>query len=148
MIRHTRRAGMWSALLAGAGLATWVGLIAVPPAMANVPNRSHARPSSGVEGQVLFSPVCPVEHYPPDPACAPRPGPADIRLLRSGRVVATARAGSDGRFRIVVPPGRYEVGASPGPIGIPTPCTANPSPVRVVPFAFAQVDVHCDTGIQ
>jgi len=34
--------------------------------------------SGGVSGTVLFSPVCPVERVPPDPACAPRPGAGEI----------------------------------------------------------------------
>ena len=102
-----------------------------------------------VGGRVFFSPVCPVERVPPDPACAPRPGPADVELVTAdGRVAARARAGEDGSFTIPVAPGRYEIRASvPGP-GFGGACHVEPAEVTVESGASVPVAVSCDTGIR
>lgn len=102
-------------------------------------------------GTVLFGPVCPVERFPPDPACAPRPGAAHIQLARAdGTVAAQGDAGSDGRFALTVTPGRYTVNAASGP---PAPavgrgCAATPAQVALAAGATATVAVSCDTGIR
>jgi len=102
---------------------------------------------SGVEGLVLFSPVCPVEQNPPDPACAPRPGTAEIRLVRrNGSVAAEGEAGSDGRFLIRVRPGRYAVEATTSSPG--RGCEATPSEITVTARTLVDVAVSCDTGIR
>lgn len=106
-------------------------------------------PSSGVEGTVLFGPVCPVERVPPDPQCAPRPGPADLHLMRTDNGASTSgQAGTDGRFSIAVAPGTYLVTAvatrpSPG-----RGCQAVPAQVTVSAGSFAPLAVSCDTGIR
>lgn len=104
---------------------------------------------SQVRGTVRFSPVCPVEHVPPDPACAPRPGAAHIELLLGDHTVAAqGDAGPSGDFAIPVAPGTYIVSATPVS---PTPgrgCGANPVQVIVPPGAASTVAVSCDTGIR
>ncbi|MDQ1428538.1 MAG: hypothetical protein QOK39_2014 [Acidimicrobiaceae bacterium] len=110
-----------------------------------------APPGSSVRGSVAFSPTCPVEKIPPDPACAPRPGPAHIELARAdGSVAAQGDAGANGRFAITVAPGIYAVHAttlpSTPPIG--RGCTATPASVTVTPASGASVTVSCDTGIR
>jgi hypothetical protein len=108
---------------------------AVPPA------------GSEVTGTVRFSPVCPVERLPPDPACAPRPGPADIELVGpDGVVAASTTAGEDGAFTIPVPPGSYEVRAAAGTLG--RACQPDPAQVIVAPASSVSVSVSCDTGIR
>jgi hypothetical protein len=100
---------------------------------------------------VTFSPTCPVEQIPPDPACAPRPGPAHIELVRAdGSVAAQGDAGANGQFAITVAPGTYAVHATtlPGSAAIGRGCTATPASVRVTPAAGADVTVSCDTGIR
>jgi hypothetical protein len=105
---------------------------------------------SAVHGTVLFSPTCPVEQVPPNPACAPRPGAAHIQLVRAdGTTAAQGDAGSNGQFFIQVAPGSYTVKATaPTPAAIGRGCTANPSPVTVTPSAASSVAVSCDTGIR
>lgn len=104
---------------------------------------------SGIEGTVRFGPVCPVERIPPDPACAPRPGAAVIRLVGTdGQLRATGEAGADGRFSIPVAPGDYAVTAT---ASAPSPgrgCQADPAQVTVVAGSFTSVSVLCDTGIR
>lgn len=104
---------------------------------------------SGVKGTVQFSPVCPVERIPPDPQCAPRPGAADIQLVRpNGTVAAQARAGPDGQFSIAVAPGTFAVRASAPAPGPGKGCQVEPAEVTVVAGAVATVVVRCDTGIR
>jgi hypothetical protein len=104
---------------------------------------------SGVAGIVRFGPVCPVERIPPDPACAPRPGAASIRLeAGGGRPAITGTAGADGRFSIPAPPGVYAVSATATPASPGRGCGADPSPVTVVAGTFVSVSVLCDTGIR
>ncbi|HUQ64405.1 MAG TPA: hypothetical protein VM121_11680 [Acidimicrobiales bacterium] len=117
------------------------------PAFADTRQQVRFRPPSGVEGRVIFSPACGTEPAPPEPPCSAQPGEADIRLLLHGRVVAATRAGSDGRFRILVRPGRYDVvadGGGPPIVG----CSANPARVAVLPQRVSWVDVACDSGMR
>lgn len=111
--------------------------------LASIPQRSR------VSGIVLFSPVCPVERLPPDPACAPRPGAAEIRLVRTDNgTIVSGLAGTDGRFSIPVQPGTYVVQAA---ASAPSPgrgCSAEPSKVTVAAGAVASVSLSCDTGIR
>jgi hypothetical protein len=62
-------------------------------------------PASGIDGQVILSPVSPVE----------RPGTVNYRPYQAiigvtneaGRTVAEVRSGPDGRFEIILEPGTY-----------------------------------------
>lgn len=100
---------------------------------------------SGIQGTVLFSPVCPVERFPPEPGCAPRPGPAEVRLMNAqGGLVGSAEAGEDGRFTILAPPGAYTLtGASGRPVG---GCSS--IELEILPERILEVTLDCDTGIR
>lgn len=105
--------------------------------------------TTGIQGAVLFAPVCPVERIPPDPQCAPRPGPARIRVLRGdGATAAEVTAGSDGRFLATLPPGTYTVTATPTSPGPGRGCLVEPSSTTVLAGALITVAVTCDTGIR
>ncbi len=104
---------------------------------------------SEVRGTVVFSPTCPVERVPPDPACAPRPGAATVELARlDGTVVARYPAGPDGIFNIRVAPGTYTVLASASLSGIGGGCQADPAEVTTGPGESTTITVTCDTGIR
>lgn len=102
-----------------------------------------------LEGRVTLSPICPVETFPPNPSCAPKPYQTlvSIRTL-SGTVVASVPTDENGYYRVTVKPGEYEVTASGG----------NPLPrcedVRVSVISDdinemnASVNISCDTGIR
>jgi hypothetical protein len=105
--------------------------------------------SSEVRGTVLFSPVCPVERDPPDPACAPRPGPATVQLSRTDGIgFAEEQAGDDGRFSLTVPPGVYSVHAFGAASGVGGGCQPDPAEVTLEPGTSTTVTVSCDTGIR
>jgi hypothetical protein len=96
MLRRTRIGPAVAVLLA----ATTAAL----PASAS----TQKRPRSGIAGQVVIGPTCPVERV--GESCE-HPYQATITILRepSRRRVATVRSSADGRFRIRLRPGRYEL---------------------------------------
>ena len=108
--------------------------------------RSAVPGDSGVSGLVLLGPLTPVEQVggPPNE----RPYEAAVRVVRAGSddVVASARSGADGRFRVNLAPGRYTlIAASPDNAVLPY---ASPVDVTVVAHRFADVTIRFDTGIR
>ena len=101
---------------------------------------------SGISGRVLVGPTCPVQTQPPTPSCADRPLATAIRVMRlaNGTVAARTRSGSDGRFRVRLRPGRYEVRAASGR---PVPRCGSLR-VTLRSHRFAHVTLSCDSGIR
>lgn len=102
--------------------------------------------NSGVRGTVMVGPTCPVESYPPDPACADKPAKIFVYVLRGselGDTVASLVTGPDGMFEFSLPPGEYRVMA--GELGPPT-CTAQK--VTVTPGVYENITLSCDSGIR
>jgi hypothetical protein len=102
--------------------------------------------ASGVRGQVLLGPTCPVvqEGSP----CPDEPvEDVVVRVLGSdGETVAEATSGSDGRFELALPPGRYSLEAVVGPDG--PGMFAKPVEVTVSAGTFVDVVVPVDSGIR
>jgi hypothetical protein len=115
------------------------------PSVSATPSRSASPPAAvtGLQGTVSAGPTCPVERV--DSPCPPRPLSAEVDAKdASGRLAATTRSGSDGHYRLMLPPGTYTLTvASTGPFPrCPTPTGT------VVAGSSATVDIHCDTGIR
>jgi hypothetical protein len=92
---------------------------------------------------VSAGPTCPVERV--DSPCPPRPLSAEIDARdASGHLAGSTHSGSDGQYRLALPPGTYTLAvASAGPFPrCPTPTAT------VVPGGLATVDISCDTGIR
>jgi hypothetical protein len=125
-------------------------------ACGNDPKRLGFGSRSGgtVRGQVLAGPGCPVETAPADGStagggdeCADRPTAARIQVtaVNSGSVVATVRSDADGRFRVDLPAGQFELQA----LGLADPGVACPPLlVHVRPGRATDAVVHVDTGIR
>jgi hypothetical protein len=92
---------------------------------------------------VSAGPTCPVERV--GSPCPPRPLSTEVEARDpAGHLAATARSGSDGRYRLPLPPGQYTLAvASSGPFPRCPTATAT-----VVAGELATVDVSCDTGIR
>jgi hypothetical protein len=121
----------------------------VDEATANATTTVTVALGSEVRGTVLFSPICPVETDPPDPSCAPQPGPATIELARpDGIVVAQDQAGDDGEFSLSVPPGVYTVLTFGPDSAVGGGCVADPAEVALEPETSTTITVTCDTGIR
>ena len=98
---------------------------------------------SGIEGRVLLGPRCPVvtEESP----CPDKPVSAEVVALRlDDREVFSAQSGSDGRFRLALGPGTYEIQA----LVTAGAMFAKPVSVTVPPGEYVSVDVLLDTGIR
>ena len=103
-----------------------------------------------IAGRAVAGPVCPVERVPPDPACADRPVPGAVIVVRgaAGAEVARVTTAADGTFLVAVPGGgTWSVEARPveGILGTPA---AMPVEVPDGPAAWVAVVVSYDTGIR
>src|SRR3990172_12239228 len=102
--------------------------------------------TSGIEGQVLIGPMCPVvqEGTP----CPDQPYQATIAVWNAERTekVRTFTTDSDGRFRVPLAPGEYYI--DPQPPGIGGPPTPIPQTVTVPAGRFVEVTIGYDSGIR
>lgn len=87
-----------------------------------------------VSGRAVAGPVCPVESFPPDPNCAPRPvaGAAMVVTSRGGRPVARDVTDRNGNFAFSLRVGRY---------------TLVPQPVRGLLGTAPPVDFSVQAGV-
>jgi len=117
-----------------------------------IKNREEAVPvnvsGSGVRGQVLLGPVCPVMRDPPDPQCADKPYATTIQVIRVGSPVsspfATVKTDTEGNYSVSLPPGAYALQPKSGQV-FPRCETKE---VTVVPSKILEVNLSCDTGIR
>jgi hypothetical protein len=95
---------------------------------------------SGLYGKVMRGPVTPV-CVAERPCSRPAAG-ARLQFVRSGVVVGRVAAAPDGRYRVVLPAGRYLVrtGVRAGRI--------EPASVRVLAAHWLRRDFSIDTGIR
>jgi hypothetical protein len=102
--------------------------------------------SSGVLGTTMVDRGCPVLEG--SSSCPEVPLRARVVAVRtgSGAPVGAVESGADGRFRLELEPGRYELSGQ-NLTGAPVP-TAMPVQVTVDPGAFVRVVVHFDSGIR
>jgi hypothetical protein len=103
---------------------------------------------SGIEGQSLISPTRPGPvriDAPPD--IVPYPTTVAIISAATGREVTRLQTGSDGRFRVVLPPGEYRLIPAPDQRGRMLP-RAGEVTVRVVAGQFAHAEIHFDSGMR
>jgi hypothetical protein len=99
-----------------------------------------------LSGRVTRGPTWPVSgpgiKVPPAPPVAR----AELKIVDSkGAVVATARAGGDGRYRLTLPPGNYRVERGSGLSGM---ARNLPSIVAISPGGETRLDIWVDTGIR
>src|SRR3989344_3164978 len=103
---------------------------------------------SGVRGQVLLGPTCPVMKDPPDPQCADKPYATTIQVIRVGSPVstpfATVATDTQGNYSVSSPPGAYALHPTSGKV-FPRCETKE---VTVTPSEVLVVNLLCDTGIR
>jgi len=96
---------------------------------------------SGIRGLVRVGPACPVEQA--GSPCPDRPLATELQIVRGTDVVATARSGEDGGFRVALDPGSYTIRSASS--GLPS---LRPVEVMVRPHAFTSVTLTFDSGIR
>ena len=98
---------------------------------------------SGVEGQVLLGPMCPVVQEGED--CPDQAYQATLSVLnRDGLLITQFQTDDQGRFNIPLVPGEYILHPE-SPNGIPF---AGDQPFTVETGRFTQITVHYDSGIR
>ena len=104
-----------------------------------------AATGAGIRGTVEAGPACPVERI--NAPCPPRPMAATVVIRDShGAEVARVESGSDGHFRVDLPPGRYTlIGEAVAGNLLPRPL---PTSAIVSPGRFTTVTVQYDSGIR
>jgi len=103
--------------------------------------------TSGIEGQVLLGPMCPVVQV--GTPCSDQPFQATIVFWNAERTkrIRTFTSDEQGRFRVPLAPGDYYVDPQPAEPDHPFPAPI-PQTVTVPPDHFAQITVQYDTGIR
>jgi len=98
---------------------------------------------SGIEGQVLIGPMCPVVQIGVE--CPDQPFQAELSVLRSnGRHVLRFRTDEQGRFRVPLAPGDYVLRPESSNM-IPFAAEQN---FTVLPGQFTRIIVNYDSGIR
>jgi len=136
----------WTYLVAQIGTVTVVKDEGVPVPADRWPSPSGSG-TTGIFGTAAAGPVCPVEQIPADPACAPRPVPGAVVLIRDARGQEVARATTDanGVFFVELAPGSYVVEGQPvqGLLGTPAAFEAT-----VYEAGETVILIAYDTGIR
>jgi hypothetical protein len=101
---------------------------------------------SGIEGQTVIGPVRPGPQRQGDPGSAPYKTTLVVWSADGGREVTRFETGSDGRFRVALPPGAYRIG-SPPQTGRFVRRAAEET-VTVEAGKYAQVTIRFDSGIR
>ena len=98
---------------------------------------------SGIEGQVLIGPVCPVVQFGTE--CPDQPYQADLSVFNlRGEKIVKFRVDENGQFRIPLPPGKYILHPeSPGPMPY-----AEEQSFTVLPGQFTQIIDRYDSCIR
>ena len=97
---------------------------------------------SGIVGQVLLGPTCPVERAG-HPCVRPYRTTVAVFAARTLHRLTTFRSGADGRFRVRLAAGSYRLEGTHG--GLPR---LAPVLVTVRPDRFTSVTIMFDTGIR
>jgi hypothetical protein len=98
---------------------------------------------SGIEGQVLIGPMCPVVQEGQE--CPDQPYQADLMVTSpTGRVIVRFRTEEDGRFRVPLAPGDYILQPE-SQNALPF---ASEQPFTVLPGQFTQIILTYDSGIR
>lgn len=98
--------------------------------------------ASGITGRVFLGPTCPVERVG-SPCARPYQATVGIYTGNGSRRITTFRSGSDGRFRVRLPAGRYRLENTHS--GLPR---LQPVRVAVKAHRYTAITLRFDTGIR
>lgn len=129
----------------------WLVLLAAPAialliAACGTESAVQPSPDSGIEGQALAGPQCPVVRA--GSGCPDLPLKATVDVVKADRSEKTTfDTDENGRFRVSLAPGDYHI--EPRPIDPSRPFPAPRSQdVTVPPHEFVQITIQYDTGIR
>lgn len=114
-------------------------------ACASQVNAPHKSITSGIRGQVLIGPSCPVAQV--DNPCPDQPYQTTLSVLTlDGQEVTRFSSDAEGKFEVNLPPGDYVLHPDL-PAGRPIP-SALDVPFTVIPNEFTNIIVTYDSGIR
>jgi hypothetical protein len=119
------------------------GLVLVAVALASCGGVGVGDGTSGIRGQALAGPQCPVETQASPCPPVPNEGTVIATDVESGAEY-TVDTDGDGRFELPLEPGSYEVSI----VSETSPPFAKPQTVTVEPDSFTEITVSVDTGIR
>ena len=99
-------------------------------------------PSGGITGVVTTGPMCPVVVQ--GSPCPDRPWTGTVRAVSSSGATVEALTDAQGRYRLPLANGTYEV----TPVLAGGPSTASPTSVTVSDDSMQVLDLHVDSGIR
>ena len=103
---------------------------------------------SGIEGRTVISPIRPGPIRADDTqTTVPYPATLAIISTATGREVTRLKTGSDGRFRVALPPGEYRITSVQERPGRFLP-RASEELVTVLSGQFAHIEIQFDSGIR
>ena len=98
---------------------------------------------SGIAGQVLIGPMCPVVQQGQE--CPDQPYPATLTVNSSNGIqIVQFQTDEQGHFEVSLPPGKYILHPE-SPNGLPF---AGDQPFTVETGHYMQITVHYDSGIR
>lgn len=102
---------------------------------------------SGVSGQVLRGPICPVMREGDD-SCADQPYATTVQVVEANTsknsLFAESDTDKDGNYKFTLPPGEYSIQAIGGN---PFPSCGS-TDIIIEPSVVLELDLSCDTGIR
>jgi hypothetical protein len=118
-----------------------IGILIILLATCSIQEASPA--DSGLEGQVLLGPVCPL--VTPGQECSDQPYPTMLTVNSSdGRTITRVQTDQQGRFRLALKPGQYVLHAET-PNAIPS---AGDQAFTVEAGRYTPIFVKYDSGIR
>jgi hypothetical protein len=102
---------------------------------------------SGIQGEAVISPAGPGPQRQGQSGSAPYQTTLVVVHTADGREVARVQTGSDGRFRVSLPPGEYTIGSSPDQQRRRFE-RGEEQTVKVLPGQFTTVTMRFDSGMR
>ncbi|GEM_PF-5820290 len=101
--------------------------------------------NTGVRGEALIGPTCPVEHFPPLPGCSDKPYVGKLEIFtKAGTFVKEISTNEQGKFETKLEPGIYVI-SLPGNTTLPR---LSPVEVTVKEGQMTRVELMLDSGIR
>ncbi|HEV2950769.1 MAG TPA: carboxypeptidase-like regulatory domain-containing protein [Actinomycetota bacterium] len=121
----------------------FVVLVLVAGAVASCGGDGAGEGTSGIRGQALSGPHCPVEVEGSPCPDLPWEGTVIAKGTETGEEF-TVETDAEGRFELPLEPGSYEVSI----VSESSPPFAKPQTVAVDPGSFTEIIVSVDTGVR